>query len=570
MKSDGTVWVCGENLGDPLAQRRTYPEISATPTKIHNLKNIVAIASGWEHNLALKSDGTVWAWGNNHFGQLGNGNVTEGSAPVQTQKLSNITDITAGFYHSIALKSDGTVWVWGNNETGQLGNGNTENNSIPMHLQGLHDIIAIASGNHHNLALQKDGTVWAWGANGYGQLGNGKMEDFSTLVAVEGISNITAIAAGNNHSFALHSDGTVWAWGYNKYGQLGSGTTSNSSIPLQIIDLKSVIAISAGGYHGIALQSDGVVQAFGYNRSGQLGNGTTSNYHYTTVKVRGLQDIKTISSGHNHCLALKSDGSVWAWGNNEFGQLGDGTKISRKVPVKAKITVDISEKVVQSSEKTTISDSSIISEIATVSETTAASDAIPVSTIATTAKTKTAALPPSISVGNTSVPFWQPSTPEEKAIQEAVNSFWKSVQRNEWQGILRLFSPQALEQHYNATINGLQPTLKFPIRELESYKGTVADPEQQRMLDFAILYKQEEFDILQFETNKLAAERVLSQFRDKSIRRFVIRDMLVYGNNVDVKGSLFFNDQRSGIEKEQKITQRLKLTDGRWLFGIDQ
>jgi hypothetical protein len=235
------------------------------------------IAAGAGHSLALKSDGTVWAWGYNTDGELGNGSNTNSYVPVQVNSLTSITAIAAGAYHSLALKSDGTVWAWGDNYYGELGNGSNTNSNVPVKVNSLTSIIAIAGGGYHSLALKNDGTVWAWGYNNHGQLGNGTNTDSNVPVQVTSLTSIIAIAGGGWHSLALKSDSTVRAWGYNNYGELGNGTNTDSNVPVQVTSLTSIIAIAGGWYHSFALKNDGTVWAWGYNGSGQLGNGNNTD-----------------------------------------------------------------------------------------------------------------------------------------------------------------------------------------------------------------------------------------------------------------------------------------------------
>jgi hypothetical protein len=155
--------------------------------------------------------------------------------------------------HSLALKDDGTVWAWGYNGYGQLGNGTNTDSNVPVQVSGLTGITAIAWGGSHSLALKNDGTVWAWGYNGYGQLGNGTNTDSNLPVQVSSLTGITVIAGGSRHSLALKNDGTVWAWGYNGYGQLGNGTNTDSNVPVQVSGLTGITAIAGGGYHSLAI-----------------------------------------------------------------------------------------------------------------------------------------------------------------------------------------------------------------------------------------------------------------------------------------------------------------------------
>ena len=377
LKSDGTVWAWGRNnngqLGDGTSgndSNKSYSVQVKGPGGTGNLTDVAAIAAGVMHSLALKSDGTVWAWGYNNYGQLGDGTSGNGSNksyPVQvkgpggTGNLTDVVAITTGHYYSLALKSDGTVWTWGWNYGGQLGDGTsglTANKSSPVQVKGpggvgnLTDVVAIATDYQHSLALKSDGTVWAWGWNQDGQLGDGTSgitANKSSPVQVKGpggvgnLTDVAAIAAGGDHSLALKSDGTVWAWGDNNYGQLGDGTsgdTGDKLYPVQVRGpggagyLTGVSAITAGVMHSLVLKSDGTVWAWGHNTYGQLGDGTSgfANNKSFPVQVKDSDDatgyltgIIVIAAGYGHSLVLKSDGTVWTWGSNEFGQLGDGT-----------------------------------------------------------------------------------------------------------------------------------------------------------------------------------------------------------------------------------------------------
>ena len=314
------------------------------------------IAAGSYHTLALKSDGSVWAWGHNNYGQLGDGTTTDSSIPLEVLNLAGVTAIAAGRYHTVALKTDGSVWAWGYNGHGQLGDGTNDNENTPVQVTGfdgsgwLSDVAAIAAVGDYTIALKTDGSVWAWGDNGLGQLGDGTNDNKNTPVQVKGpggvdwLADVFAIAAGGYHTVALKTDGSVWAWGNNTTGQLGDGTNDNKNTPVQVKGaggsgwLTDVTAIGAGWHHTMALKTDGSVWAWGDNTTGQLGDGTTDNKN-TPVQVKGadgsgwLSDITAIAAGSGHTMALKSDGSVWAWGDNDYGQLGDNTITDSTTPV---------------------------------------------------------------------------------------------------------------------------------------------------------------------------------------------------------------------------------------------
>lgn len=245
--------------------------------------------------------------------------------------------VYAGTGYTFGIKSDGTVWVWGDNQWGQLGSGTQDNNTHanPVQVSGLSGITSIAPGAYHVAALKNDGTVWTWGRNNYGQLGDGTQTSNFTPAQVPGLTGVKAIAAGANHTVALKNDGTVWAWGYNGYGQLGTSPTVNVSVysPAQVPGIDSISAIDAGLFHTIALRADGAVWAWGRNLEGQVGDGTWTSPHETPAQVSGLNNVVSVDAGGYHNLALKSDGTVWAWGRNARGQLGDRTTTDRNVPV---------------------------------------------------------------------------------------------------------------------------------------------------------------------------------------------------------------------------------------------
>ncbi|TAL62002.1 MAG: hypothetical protein EPN85_03510, partial [Bacteroidetes bacterium] len=272
------------------------------------------ISAGGDHSLLICNDGTVKAWGSNSYYQLGNNTVSDSNIPVLVAGLTGtVTAVSAGGFHSLALKSDGSVWAWGNNSNGQLGVTGVPSSDVPVQV-GLTGVIAISAGQYHSMALKSDGTVWTWGYNGYGQLGDSTynmstipVPTYTTLV------NVIAISAGGNHSMALKNDSTVWTWGQNYDGQLGLGTMYDSLYPCKVPGLTKVIAIDGGGSHSLAVKNNGTVLAWGNNGNGQLGDGTQAPKS-SPVLVNILNNVVDVSAGSSHCLALKSDSTVWQWG----------------------------------------------------------------------------------------------------------------------------------------------------------------------------------------------------------------------------------------------------------------
>jgi|GEM_PF-4373017 len=346
----------------------------------------IAVSTGPDDAVALKSDGTVWAWGNNSNGQLGNGSTINSNIPMPVIGLDNvkIVAISAATYHTVALDSNGKVWSWGKNDNGQLGSGSNISSNIPVPVIGLDSvkIVAISAGFDHTVALDSNGKVWSWGFNGDGQLGSGSNISSNIPVPVMGLDNVkvTAISAGYDNTVALDSDGRVWSWGNNGYGQLGSGSNISSNIPVPVIGLDNVkvTAISAGWSNAAAVDSDGKLWSWGFNANGELANSSITNrssnmpvpateldnVKITAVSVEGsyiealdsnggvwewggntyrniptrkaeLDNVKitAVSSGNVFAEALDANGELWSWGLNDSGELGIGNNIRSNVPV---------------------------------------------------------------------------------------------------------------------------------------------------------------------------------------------------------------------------------------------
>jgi alpha-tubulin suppressor-like RCC1 family protein len=245
------------------------------------------------------------------------------SAETQV-KISAATD-------TIYLKSDGTVWAWGSNSNGQLGDGTTNDRTTPIQVSSLSDVIAIAAGSLHTVALRTDWNVWAWGSNSNGQIGDDSTTDRHSPVHV-GLSDIVAITAGSLHTLALAKDGIVWSWGDNSNGQLGRSGTTQKTTPGQVNKLEDIVAIAGGFLHSIAVDIYGNVWTWGSNSNGQLGDGTTSG-HTDPERISGTGAIMAIAAGTSHSVALKIDNTIWTWGSNSNGQLGNGTTTDSLIPI---------------------------------------------------------------------------------------------------------------------------------------------------------------------------------------------------------------------------------------------
>ena len=303
--------------------------------------SVTAITAGALFTCALLSDRTVDCWGDNEYGQLGNGTTTDALAPTRVASLRDAVRVTAGDYHACAIVSDGTVRCWGSNETGQLGNGMTSApSSTPVSVAGLTGAVALALGDEHSCALRSDGTVWCWGVNNAGQLGRSDAgtganggEIFPTAAACDGVRGVMALVAGANHTCAVQSGRTAECWGWNDHGQLGAGTFTDSPAPVGVVGLTDVAALSSGQEYTCALLSDGGATCWGQNYWGNLGDGTTVDSRMP-VLVSGLGAATSIAAGgYGHACAMQSNGGVACWGYNAEGELGDGTTIRSSRPV---------------------------------------------------------------------------------------------------------------------------------------------------------------------------------------------------------------------------------------------
>ena len=292
-----------------------------------------SIAAGWYHTCAVTNAGAVKCWGDDYYGELGNGATTGNQvSPVAASGLtSGVTAIAAGGYHTCALTTAGAVKCWGWDQSGELGNGATTGNQVsPVAVSGLTSgVTAIAAGGYHTCAVTIAGAVKCWGSDDYGQLGNGATtgNQVSPVTVTGLLSGVTAIAAGRLHTCAVTNGGAVKCWGRDSTGQLGNGgSNSDQFVPAAVVGLSSgVRRIAAGGWHTCAVTTAGAVKCWGNDNSGQLGNGATTGNQVIPVAVTGLSSgVYAIATGVLHTCALTSAGAVKCWGSDGYGQLGNG------------------------------------------------------------------------------------------------------------------------------------------------------------------------------------------------------------------------------------------------------
>jgi alpha-tubulin suppressor-like RCC1 family protein len=319
LTSDGSVWAWGYNGSGELG---TGNEINwETPRLVAGLSGVTQVAAGWDHSLALRSDGTVWAWGDNTAGELGDGTTTQRSAPVQVAGLAGVTQIAAGNEWSLALKSDGTVWGWGGNQWGQLGVAEPSAFTAPRQIPGLARVTSIAAGAFFGLAIERrnllslQNEVLAWGQDVLGTLGNGTacLCGYVTPAVVAGIGapQLSGLAAGQETALVLGADGSVWGWGANSQGELRAGRAGSDTRPVQVLSPGSgVTQLAAGAGHVLALLSNGTVEAWGADQYGQLGSGAVAAQNQAPAVVPGLGSVSQLSAGGNASVVVRSQISV--------------------------------------------------------------------------------------------------------------------------------------------------------------------------------------------------------------------------------------------------------------------
>jgi alpha-tubulin suppressor-like RCC1 family protein len=334
-KADNTLWCWGDNaynqLGDGTNVGKFVP-IQAGATTLGS--SVAEVALGNNHSCARKTDGTLWCWGSNTSGQLGDNTLTWRSTPVQagsTTLGSGVAQVALGKDYSCARKTDGTLWCWGYNLSCQLGDNTSTDRKIPVRTGSttLGSAVAqVSVGQEHGCARKTNGTLWCWGRNSGGQLGDGTTTTRCIPVQAGTGTLGTAVAqfaVGGTHSCAIKTDGTLWCWGYNDSGQLGDGTTVNKTAPVQVTALGNTVAEVALGYsHTCARKTDGTIWCWGYNSLGELGDGTSTN---RTTPVQAASELvgnsaAQIVAGNNHNCVRKTDGTFWCWGANSLQQLG--------------------------------------------------------------------------------------------------------------------------------------------------------------------------------------------------------------------------------------------------------
>ncbi len=343
---NGRVYAWGRNTRGQLGLGADVTANQTQPRMVPGVEAAASVAFNQNFSMALVSDGTVWTWGENLDGQLGLGtppvegephtpDVTPRYVATRVPGLTGAVAIAPGYRHALVLMEDGTVRAFGNNDDGQLGDGTTESRDAPVVVQGLTDVVKLMGGFMHSVALKRDGTVWVWGRNSYGNLGTGTDDDEAHTAPnqVPGVTGVVDIANGRDHILALHTDGTVSAWGLDASGQLGTGTLSvggESATPVKVKNVTDARAVFANGNYSFARRADGSLMAWGQNGNGQLGLGLTEQRRLDpSPSSPEVAPLSSMGMGASHVIAVRADGSVYAWGWNLDGSLGPDAVIDR-------------------------------------------------------------------------------------------------------------------------------------------------------------------------------------------------------------------------------------------------
>ena len=326
----------GNNL---LGQLGTGNVITGTSpvTVVGGFTDWIYIEAGFQHSLAVRDNGTAWAWGSNGNGRLGDNTTIVRSSPVSiVGGFTDWTQVSAGFQHGLGLRSNGTAWSWGLNSNGQLGDNTTVTKSSPVSIVGgFTDWIQVSAGSTHNLGLRENGTAWAWGSNFAGKLGNNStIQRSSPVLVAGGFTDWTQVSGGSRSSGGVRSDGTAWAWGGGGYGNLGNNLPGNVSSPVLVVGgFTDWVQVSVGDRHMLGLRANGTAWAWGFGSQGRLGDNTTVNKSSPVSVVGGFTDWIRVSGSSNHSSAVRLDGTAWTWGVNSSGQLGDNTGVNKSSPV---------------------------------------------------------------------------------------------------------------------------------------------------------------------------------------------------------------------------------------------
>jgi alpha-tubulin suppressor-like RCC1 family protein len=336
LENEGFSGGWGSNFGGRLGDGTSTNTLSPVSV-IGGFTDWCSVSAGYAHSLGITGKGIAWSWGESAAGELGDGTVSDRSSPVSVVGgFTNWCQVSAGCEHSLAVRQNGSAWAWGRGGFGRLGNGFTGNQSSPVSVVGgFTDWCQVAAGWCHSLGVRTNGTAWGWGENSFGQLAdNSVVSRCSPVSVVGGFTDWCQLSTGRYHSLAVRRNGSAWAWGGAAEGKLGDNSLVDRSSPVSVVGgFTDWCHVSVGEKHSLAVRQNGTAWAWGYGLAGRLGDNTTTNRSSPVSVVGGFTDWCQVSAGSSHSLGVRQNGTAWAWGVNTCGQLGDNSVVSSSSPV---------------------------------------------------------------------------------------------------------------------------------------------------------------------------------------------------------------------------------------------